>query len=240
MESCIKVINSGSNGNCLAIYDSRGKYVLIDLGVKYGFIIKGVNYNLQDCVAAFVSHIHSDHSIAIDECLKRGINIYANEDVRSKYDACKPMPRTLVFNENGFRVRTFAVEHNVPNNAFIIDTIDGILVLYITDAKKIPYRIKNVNYAIVECNHDEEYIIQNEIDGVENRSKYYNHLSLGKCIDYLKNIYNEKMRGILLWHTSTTNLDGLYAIKKVQTELGFNNVEVAVPSVVMETEKELF
>ena len=172
--------------------------------------------------------------------MKRGIRVYANEDVRIKYSACQPMPMTLVFNEDGFKVRTFAVEHDVPNNAFIIDTIDGVRVLYITDAKKIPYRIKNVNDAIIECNHDEEHIIQNEIDGIENRSKYYNHLSLDKCVDYLKNIYNEKLRGILLWHTSTTNLDGMCALKKVQKELGFNNVEIAVPSLVMETEKELF
>ena len=240
MESCVKVINSGSVGNCLAIYDSRGKYVLIDLGVKYGSMIRALNYNLADCVAAFVSHTHTDHSLAVDDCLKRGIKVYANEDVRTKYSACKPMPMALVFNEDGFNVRTFAVEHDVPNNAFIIDTIDGVRVLYITDAKKIPYRIKNVNYAIIECNHDEEHIIQNEIDGIENRSKYYNHLSLDKCVDYLKNIYNEKLRGVLLWHTSTTNLDGMCALKKVQKELGFNNVEIAVPSLVMETEKELF
>lgn len=51
----LKVVSSGSSGNNLII-DSNGKKLLVDLGVDYKRILKSVNYEIGDWVAAVCSH----------------------------------------------------------------------------------------------------------------------------------------------------------------------------------------
>ena len=227
-DGLLKVIGTGSRGNCLAVYDSRGKYILLDVGISMKNILKGVDYNTHDCVAAFVSHIHQDHSKAIDDCIKYAIPVYANEEVCKKYPKCNLIDRLNVGNFSGFQVHTFGVAHDVKNNAFTIDTIDGIRILYATDMSSVQWCSKNVNYAVIECNYSEEDLIYNIIEDEESRSKYYNHFELNKCIHYLKHgIYNTELRGIFLWHMSKTNIDVKKAVEKVKLELGFPNVYAA-------------
>lgn len=224
----LKVIGTGSRGNCLAVYDSRGKYILVDVGLPMKTILKGVEYNIKECVAAFVTHAHLDHAKAINDCIQYGISVYANEEVCKKYPQCNLIGALGVGDFDGFKVRSFGVAHDVQNNAFTIDTIDGIRILYATDMSSVQWCSKNVNYAVIECNYSEEDLIDNIIEDEESRSKYYNHFELNKCIHYLKNgIYNTELRGVILWHMSKTNIDVKKAVEKVKLELGFPNVYAA-------------
>lgn len=227
-DGLLKVIGTGSRGNCLAVYDSRGKYILLDVGLPIKTILKGIEYNIEDCLAAFVSHVHLDHSKAINDCIQYGIPVYANEEVCKKYPKCHLIDALGVGEFDGFKVRSFGVAHDVKNNAFTIDTIDGIRILYATDMSSVQWCSKNVNYAVIECNYSEEDLIDNIIEDEESRSKYYNHFELNKCIHYLKHgIYNTELRGIILWHMSKTNIDVKKAVEKVKLELGFPNVYAA-------------
>lgn len=240
MKSCIKVIGTSSSGNCLAIYDSRGKYIVLDCGIKYSSIIKGLDYDLQNCVAVFVTHIHNDHALSINEFINRGVRVFANDEVADTYKRCERIKTALAFDEDGFRVRTFNVEHNAKNNAFIVNTIDGIRVLYVTDAKQIPYTVKDVNYAVIECNYSDDDIIDNMVDGQDPKSQYYNHLSFEKCQDYLKRIYNKDLNGIILWHPSSTNIDIEKAKRNIRETLGFDDVYVGRKNLEIEIKKTAF
>lgn len=241
MKSCIKVLGSGSRGNCIIVFDNRGKSIIIDLGVKFKNVLKALDYDISGCSGALVSHIHCDHSKYIDDCIGHGIPVYANEDVCAKYPKCKAIDSMSVGNLGGFTVRTFSIAHNVENNAFVIDTYDGIRLLYITDAQNIQYRVKRVNYAIVECNHEYGWLIENVLDSVmEIKSQYYNHLSLEDCIDYLKAIYNPELQGILLWHMSSENIDDAKARKQVIEELSFKDVYIGKNGLEIPMRKEEF
>ena len=227
-DGLLKVIGTGSMGNCLAVYDSSGNYILLDAGLTFNKILKGLDYNTHGLSGAFVTHRHQDHSKAIKDLLKYGVKVYANEDVCKLYPKCIQTDETRVYNIDGFRIRSFNVSHDVPNNAFVIDTIDGIRILYATDMSSVQWCSKNVNYAVIECNYSEEDLIDNIIEDEESRSKYYNHFELNKCIHYLKHgIYNTELRGIILWHMSKTNIDVKKAVEKVKLELGFPNVYAA-------------
>lgn len=241
MESCIKVIGSGSRGNCIIVFDSRGKSIIIDLGVRFKNVLKALGYDISGCVGALVSHVHCDHAKYIDDCINHGIPVYANEDVCRKYPKCNRIGVTRVGDLDGFSVRTFSVDHSVENNAFVIDTFDGIRLLYVTDARYIQFSVKRVNYAIIECNHEYEYMIDNVLDSVsEIKSQFYNHLGLRDCIDYLKAIYSHELQGVILWHMSSENIDPKKAKEKVISEIGFRNVETAKAGLVIDTVKEEF
>lgn len=181
---------------------------------------------------------HQDHVKSLDYFINLGIPCYGNKDVCSIHKGCIELPKVLKV--DGFKVQTFELVHNAPTNAFVIDTDDGIRILYCTDTKRIPKKVKGVHYAIIECNNCQDDIIDNEMEDVFTKSKPENHQSLDECIRYLKAINNVNLQCIILWHMSMTNIDENKAIAMVKRELGFDNVIAANKGDIVELVKEEF
>ena len=168
---------------------------------------------------------HIDHVKSLDYFINLGIPCYGNKDVCDAHNGCIELPKVLKV--DGFKVQNFELVHDVPNNAFIIDTDDGIRILYCTDTKRIPKKVKGVHYAIIECNYDPNAIIDNAMEDVFTKSKPENHQSLDECIRYLKAIDKSNLQCIILWHMSMSNIDENKAIETIKREVGFDNVVVA-------------
>ena len=182
---------------------------------------------------------HIDHVKSLDYFIVNlGIPCYGNKDVCSIHKGCIELPKVLKV--DGFKVQNFDLVHDVPNNAFIIDTDDGIRILYCTDTKRIPKKVKGVHYPCIECNYDQNTIIDNAMEDVFTKSKPENHQSLDECIRYLKAINNVNLQCIILWHMSMTNIDENKAIAMVKRELGFDNVIAANKGNIVELVKEEF
>lgn len=181
---------------------------------------------------------HQDHVKSLDYFINLGIPCYGNKDVCSIHKGCIELPKVLKV--DGFKVQTFELVHDVPTNAFVIDTDDGIRILYCTDTKRIPKKVKGVHYAAIECNNDQNAIIDNEMEDVFTKSKPENHQSLDECIRYLKAINNVNLQCIILWHMSMTNIDENKAIAMVKREVGFDNVVVADRGMEIEIQKSEF
>ncbi len=228
-KSLIRVLGSGSSGNCILVYDSRGKCCMLDMGLpwKKG-IKKGLNFDLACISLALATHDHeTDHTKSLDHCILEGIPCYANEDVCSKHKGCNLLKCGDKVTVDGFAVQTFELVHNIPNNAFVIDTCDGIRILYCTDTQYIPQAPKGVHYAIIECNHDFDIVLENQLNNEQSRSCFQYHHSLQKCVSYLKHIYNPDLQAIILSHISDTNGDPTLFVKRVKEELGFDSVFAA-------------
>ena len=237
MANRILINGSGSSGNNIVI-ESNGHKLLVDLGVDYKTIMSSLCYDITNVSAALASHNHIDHVRCLDKFIHMGIPCYGNKDVCDAHNGCIELPNVL--NVDGFKIQTFELVHNVPNNAFVIDTDDGIRILYCTDTKRIPKKVKGVRYAIVECNHDQDTIIDNAMEDVFTKSKPENHQSLDECIRYLKAINNVNLQCIILWHMSMTNIDENKAVAMVKRELGFDNVIAANKGDIVELVKEEF
>lgn len=238
-KSRIKIFGSGSSGNSLAIYDSRGKYIIVDVGLPYKDILRNLGYNLNNCFATLCSHDHkADHTKSLDNFIKLGIPCYGNQDICDHHSGCRLLTNPLRI--GGFKVQNFELVHNVPNNAFIIDTMDGIRILYCTDTEYIPKRVRGVHYAIIECNHDLDCMVDNAMENTFSMSHHEHHQSLDRCIDYLKKIYSVDLQGVILWHLSNSNIDASKAAQRVKNELAFSNVYVAKPNLEIELNKSEF
>ena len=238
--SKLKTLSSGSSGNCVAVYDSRGKYILLDVGISFKDILKGINWNLTNCVSTLCTHRHRDHSKALAHFIENGIPCYANQDVCDHYKGCNLIECGKAFLVDGWKIQTFDLVHNAPTNAFVIDTIDGIRILYCTDTRYIPKRVRGVNVAIVECNHDEDDMVDYLCEGNEIRSQFENHQSLERCVGYMKSIYSKDLMSVILWHPSSTNLDKKKAVERVKYELGFEAVYMAESGLEVELSKDEF
>ena len=181
---------------------------------------------------------HQDHVKSLDYFINLGIPCYGNKDVCSIHKGCIELPKVL--NVNGFKIQTFELVHDAPTNAFVIDTDDGIRILYCTDTKRIPKKVKGVHYACIECNNDQNTIIDNAMCDVFTKSKPENHQSLDECVRYLKAIDKSNLQCIVLWHMSMTNIDEKKAIDTIKREVGFDNVVVADRGMEIEIQKSEF
>ena len=181
---------------------------------------------------------HQDHVKSLDYFINLGIPCYGNKDVCSIHKGCIEWPKVLKV--DGFKVQTFELVHDVPNNAFIIDTDDGIRILYCTDTKRIPKKVKGVHYVAIECNNDQDTIIDNAMCDVFTKSKPENHQSLCECARYLKAIDKVNLQCIILWHMSMSNIDENKAIDTIKREVGFDNVVVAYSGMEIEIQKSEF
>lgn len=237
MNSKLKVVNTGSKGNCLII-EHNGKHLLLDVGLPRHEIQKALNYQLKNIIACLASHKHLDHVLSLPYFINKAIPCYGNKDVCDKYAGCELLPKILWL--DGFKIQHFDLDHNVPNTAYVVDLDNGIRVLYITDTKSLSKRVKNVTFAIVECNHSYDTMIDNMVNDESSRSHPENHLSLEGCIEYLKEIYSPSLQGVLLWHLSETNIDAEKALARVKEELGFENVWIACKGLEIELNKEEF
>ena len=181
---------------------------------------------------------HTDHVKSLDYFINLGIPCYGNKDVCSIHKGCIELPKVL--NVNGFKIQTFELVHDVPNNALIIDTEDGIRILYCTDTKRIPKKVKGVHYACIECNNDQDTILDNAMCDVFTKSKPENHQSLCECVRYLKAIDKSNLQCIVLWHMSMSNINENKAIDTIKREVGFDNVVVADSGTQIEIQKSEF
>ena len=222
----IITIGSGSSGNCYII-ECQGKKIIIDLGIKFSCVLEVLNHDVSNVSCAVVDHVHRDHSKYIPECSKYGIPIYANKHVCENFEQCIQLNVGQKLKVDGFTIMTFELIHDVPNNAFVIKTDNGIKILFCTDTKRIPLIVKDVNYAIIECNYSDDILLENALNGKTNRSHYYNHQELKECINYLSKIKSNCLRGVILSHISQGNGDGKLFVNKVVEELGLYNVEYA-------------
>lgn len=239
-KSLIKILGSGSSGNCALIYDSRGKCIVLDLGLSWGKIREGLDNDISCISAALVTHDHeNDHSKSIKQALKYQIKVFGNYDLCNKYDGCRLIRPKMRYNIDGFKIETFELVHNVPNNAFIIDTYDGIRILYCTDTQVIPEVIHDVNYAIIECNYDFDIVFEKGLAGNDSGSHFEYHHSLQKCIEYLSNINNAKLNKVIISHLSDNNSDERYFKKRILEETGLN-VFVAEKGLEVSINKEEF
>lgn len=54
----MRIINSGSAGNCYVLKSKTGKKLLLDIGVTTKEIMKANDFNVRDIDGAIVSHSH--------------------------------------------------------------------------------------------------------------------------------------------------------------------------------------
>ena len=181
---------------------------------------------------------HQDHVKSLDYFINLGIPCYGNKDVCSIHKGCIELPNVLKV--DGFKVQTFELVHDVPNNAFVIDTSDGIRILYCTDTQYIPKIVKRVHYAIIECNNNFDTIVDNAMEGDMTMSNFKEHQNINDCIEYLKRIYSVDLQQVVLWHLSSTNINPNEAVKRVRRELGFENVVYAQRGLEIELVKSEF
>lgn len=218
----IQCLATGSSGNCYIVEQEGYKY-LLDCGIELRRIIANINLNELDF--AFISHEHKDHSLSLDNLVKRGVR-------------CLEGRFTQDFEKNIFigskstqiRLYTFPIEHGECRNAGLIVQTPNECLLYVTDFSLCRYNLKQFKFTkiMVECNYDESYMSKVNLD-----YKHLRQINTHMGFDGLKTFIDkaidlEPIQEILLIHASS---EGQLIDRKIllmKAKLEWSNKKVGI------------
>ena len=209
----LKVLGSGSSGNCYLL-QNENETLIIECGLPYKTILKGLDFKLQNVVGCLVSHEHKDHSKAIKELLENGIDIYMSKGtwkcfgyISHRLHFLKSEKQIKVGN---FTILPFEAEHDAAEPlGFLIQHKDIGKLLFITDSYYCKYKFKGVNHILIECNYSIDILNENvekgKIHPVLRDRLIKSHFSLENVKEFLKANDLSKVRNLMLIHLSSSN-----------------------------------
>lgn len=223
----IKVIASGSKGNCYLVGDGRS-CLLLDAGVPLPRIQKGCGYGLHELAGCLVTHIHKDHSLSVGKLAKRGVQVFGTgemaeaglpvRNVRGYAQEKRPL------SAGTFSVRPFLAVHDCEcYGYFLRSQVTGERLVYLTDSARIPYRFENVDYWLIEANHGLKILDRNVAGGLDRNLAdriIETHLSIEKLQEYFSGYDYLPAKEIYLIHLSEGNSDKEEFAKIIESTTG--------------------
>lgn len=226
----IKVIASGSKGNCYYLNDGSTA-LLLECGIKFKDIQKALNFDLSQIKGVLVSHEHGDHSKALKDILKRRLYVYMSKGTKEFFnikDNCiNEIYHGVDIQIGTWRVLPFYLQHDAAEPlGFVLTSDNGYRVLFATDTYVIPYAFKGVTHMLIECNYDHEALQEARDNGLQEfryKRILKSHNSLESTLDYLNKVDKSKLEEIHLIHLSEGNankekmIDAVYGLTKIKT-----------------------
>lgn len=188
----IKVIASGSAGNCTMLTSTAGEKILLDAGIPYKIVAVAANY--EPINFALITYEHCDHAnkSTIKKLLERGTEVYMTTGTK---DALKLETRHNLhslkykFNARAVKIgsckfKLLEVMHDAAEPvAFQIEDVDDT-VLYVADAKNIPYGLDDFKKLIVGTNFSEERLKRSDTDSYQKQRIFDNHISIERAFEH--------------------------------------------------------
>ena len=134
----LKVLGSGSSGNCYLL-QNKDETLIIECGLSYKTILKGLNFDLRNVVGCLISHEHKDHSKAVNDVLNNAIDVYTSEEtlksINIKNYRAKIIRAEEQFNIGQFTIVPIKTQHDAADPlGFLIYHNEIGRLLFITDS----------------------------------------------------------------------------------------------------------
>lgn len=210
-------IASSSAGNCYILRSEGLPTLLLDAGVRFEEIQRGLDFRLSEVAGVLLTHAHGDHSKAIPKLLTNAVDVYASQEALTELSATKnfraiPVKPHEQFRIGSWTVLPFSAVHDSPGTlGFVIGDGQGSTALYLTDSAYSPFRFENLTHIFIECNFSREIMRENlkrgTVDGGRAKRTTQNHMSLETLIDMLKANDLSRVEEIHLLHLSDENSD---------------------------------
>lgn len=230
----LHILGSSSSGNGYVLeseptHPGQSEALIIECGMRIKDAFSAINYKSNKIVGALISHEHGDHSAYTHEYLDRYIPVYASKGTANAIARANARINVVkeleTFSVGSFRVIPFSVNHDAaePMGFFIRHEECGNL-LFVTDTKDLPHRFANISNVLIECNYDENILVENARQGKVNynvmRRTMRSHMSLETCISTLRRRDFDNVNNIILLHLSSANADPAMFQRVVERETG--------------------
>lgn len=202
----LRCLGSGSSGNCYLL-SSGNETLIIEAGIPYKRILKGLDFNLTDVAGVVVSHSHLDHSKSAEDFKRAGIPVFAPYDLEEND----------VWFRSQFTVQSFHLEHDVPCVGFYIRHPDMGSLVYLTDTEYCRFKFPNVNHILIEANYDSRLIPEDHPARVHILK---GHMELQTTKGFLQANKSSELRNVILCHMSEDNMDYEVMQKEISEVVG--------------------
>jgi len=236
----LKVIGSSSKGNSYILETDTGSLIL-DAGVPFREIQKALSFDLSSVRGCLITHEHQDHSKAIKDVLRAGIDVYGPTNLLNLIDDGRSHRFHSLTIGGQLEIGDFIIvpveaQHDVLCMAFLIlYKPTGEKLLYATDTYYLKNRFNSLNYVLIECNYCKDILDANIEAGKIPFSLKKRILESHFSLDNLKSFFRAndltKVRKIILIHLSDNNSDAARMVREIQEiqELTQKDVEIAEP-----------
>jgi len=230
----IQVIGSGSSGNCYKISDGKTA-LLIECGLPIRKIKEGCDYNFSAISGCIVTHEHKDHSLACNDLMKAGVDVYMTEGTARaagaetyrlkiwKRGGIDGIKNPLYYSKRigSFTVKPFMAHHDAAEPVFYLieSSTTGEKLLFVTDSYYIDYRFSGLTHIMVEANFSDDALAEPENAPRRHRLRR-SHMSIDKCIGLLEANDLSQVQEIWLIHLSSSNGDAEEFKRRVQEATG--------------------
>lgn len=232
----IKVIGSGSSGNCY-LANINGTQLLLECGLPFKTIQKALGYKTSDILACLITHEHIDHSKATKDVIKNGIDVLMTRGTADVLEIFghrlqileKKFERETTYRfywKNNILIQPFEAIHDAkePVSFYIKDIRTKESLLFVTDTAYMPYKIPNVNVLMVECNYVKSVIdsnVKNDSLNINLRNRIVkNHMSLETLLNALKQANLSNLKKIYVLHLSDSNSQEKVILEAIQKQTG--------------------
>jgi len=227
----IHVLASGSRGNCYRVTDGRTP-LLLECGISINDILRNLKFGVSSLAGCLLSHGHSDHSRAVKDLMKFGVDIYLSQGTADEISGLGPWRHriNIIKAKQQFRIGTWAVlpfetQHDAAEPlGFLLANQAGDKLLYATDTYYIRYRFRGLTHIAVECNYSLDILKRNVEAGAvpkELKSRILkSHFSLENVKQFLLANDLSKVQEIWLLHLSDGNSDAERFKREIQSLTG--------------------
>lgn len=225
----LKVVGTGSSGNAYILSDGISDLIL-DAGMSIKEIKQALGFNVTKIRGVLISHIHKDHTQALEKLLMSGVLAYMNPTVKEVcadyYNARSVKPFEVFRLAENITGLGFDVPHdNVPCYGYYLKW-DDRRILYLTDLEYCPIDLSKITPTdvIVECNYCED-MVDMEADNI--RHKLLGHMGLKACKDFIKHVASIELKNVILCHRGLDTSDPDEITKTISTVAETAHVYVA-------------
>ena len=219
---------SGSRGNCYHITDGSTP-LLLECGIPFREIQKGLQFRVSGVAGCLVSHEHKDHSKAVQDVMKAGVDCYMSRGTAETLGVSGHRLHIIKarqqFSIGTWTILPFETQHDAAEPVgFLLANQDGEKLLYATDTYFIRYRFRGLTHIAVECNYSMDILKRNVDAGTipkELKTRILkSHFSLENVKRFLQANDLSKVQEIWLLHLSAGNSDEKRFKREIQELTG--------------------
>lgn len=211
---------SSSDGNCYVVSDGTTT-ILLECGISFRRIKKGLGFDLSHIRACLISHEHDDHAKSVMDLIKSGVEVFASEGTAEKLDCTllTPIEAGVQFQTGTFEVMPFRTWHDAaePLGFLIYSHRDGERMAFATDTVNLGYRFPGVNLLALEANYDADILARCKNRSEKVRKRVTNsHMEINTLCQYLRTLDLSACRTLYLLHLSNTASNEGHFISRVR------------------------
>lgn len=197
---------SSSRGNCYVVNDGETA-ILLECGISFRRIKKGLGFDLSAIRACLVSHEHKDHAKSIMDLIKSGVEVFTSEGTAEALDCTliTPVEAGVQFRVGSLEIMPFRTWHDAkePLGFLIYSRRDGERLVFATDTVNLGHTFPGVNLLAMEANYDKDILARCERmpDKVKHRITN-SHMEIETLCKYLQSLDLSQCRTVYLLHLS--------------------------------------